>query len=434
MTHVNFFCVGIQQEFVCDYFGCCVFLLDRHSGIVVFGKEYFWGGILQVSRPGNSPYGQPSKVIDIGTTSVSEDVFNDFLNMMSPNYNVDTYNLIHNNCNNFSNECSMFLTGNEIPYEVLKLPEEILSTPFGQMILPMIQSLEQNAKTQMNNNGGHWSLATGSTEPILPTNEVTSIYQKQKGPVQFSDRVLYKVDDGNVVPVLNKIINSLDEETAKELMKSIRDKSQKKGEGISTEEISQFLDLTKNAPEGEVWRYLYVIHFLVLQDSICDLLFTTYLSDMSTIIENNLNGGYIVSVMANLIYLNLFSNESGKGIALSSSLATSVLDSLISGFTSATEKLKECYVKIIYNFSISLDNTSNELTTMLAFFLIEHLSSVTEDDYTTLLLKSLGHLLQDNTELISLSKDIGYDDVIASYTFANNTATKIKQDLQTIFQ
>src|SRR5699024_9307092 len=38
------------------------------------------------------------------------------------------YNLFHHNCNNFSNEVAMFLTGSEIPQEILSLPYEVLST------------------------------------------------------------------------------------------------------------------------------------------------------------------------------------------------------------------------------------------------------------------------------------------------------------------
>lgn len=38
------------------------------------------------------------------------------------------YNLFHHNCNNFTNEVALFLTGKEIPQEILNLPNEVLST------------------------------------------------------------------------------------------------------------------------------------------------------------------------------------------------------------------------------------------------------------------------------------------------------------------
>ena len=40
----------------------------------------------------------------------------------------DTYELFSHNCNNFSNELAMFLTGQEIPKHIVDLPNDILNS------------------------------------------------------------------------------------------------------------------------------------------------------------------------------------------------------------------------------------------------------------------------------------------------------------------
>lgn len=45
-------------------------------------------------------------------------------------------------CNNFSDELAAFLTGEGIPPHITSLPAEVLATPFGQSIAPMMASRE----------------------------------------------------------------------------------------------------------------------------------------------------------------------------------------------------------------------------------------------------------------------------------------------------
>ena len=40
----------------------------------------------------------------------------------------DNYHLFEHNCNSFSSEVAMFLTGNRIPQHIQDLPSEVLST------------------------------------------------------------------------------------------------------------------------------------------------------------------------------------------------------------------------------------------------------------------------------------------------------------------
>lgn len=113
-----------------------------HTGIVVYGKEYYFGGGIQHSPAGSTPYGTPMRVVELGVTHVPQDVFESYLEEISPRYTAETYSLLTHNCNNFSNEVAQFLVGTSIPDYILQLPNEVMSSPMGAMILPMIQQLE----------------------------------------------------------------------------------------------------------------------------------------------------------------------------------------------------------------------------------------------------------------------------------------------------
>ncbi|GAB9474375.1 Peptidase [Globisporangium polare] len=133
-----------------------------HTGLLVYGKEYFFGGGIQVMAPELvvARYGmQPVQVIPLGTTSVPIERFEDFLRQISPRFTAATYDLLNNNCNNFSNELALFLLGVGIPQHILDLPNEALSTPLGAMLRPMIENMQR----EMN--------ATGTQPFAIPFND-----------------------------------------------------------------------------------------------------------------------------------------------------------------------------------------------------------------------------------------------------------------------
>jgi hypothetical protein len=69
------------------------------------------------------------------------------------------------NCNNFSNEVAQFLVGAGIPDYILSLPQEVMSSPGGALIMPMIQNLEA---TLRNN-------TAPQTTQFVPTPESVSV-------------------------------------------------------------------------------------------------------------------------------------------------------------------------------------------------------------------------------------------------------------------
>nr|XP_054762789.1 uncharacterized protein LOC129269322 [Lytechinus pictus] len=117
-----------------------------HTGIVVFGREYFFGGGgIESCKPSGTILGQPTQVHKIGSTQVSYSLFLEYLGEMGMSaFGGDKYNLFNHNCNNFSNEVAQFLTGNPIPSYITDLPQEVLNTPIGQAMKPLIDALAYN--------------------------------------------------------------------------------------------------------------------------------------------------------------------------------------------------------------------------------------------------------------------------------------------------
>lgn len=117
-----------------------------HTAIVVHGKEYFFAGDgINSCPPGGTPIGGPDSVVDLGSTEVSAELFMEYLNTLAEStFRRDNYNLFEHNCNSFSNEVAQFLTGRKIPSYITDLPSEVLSTPFGQALRPLLDSVVIN--------------------------------------------------------------------------------------------------------------------------------------------------------------------------------------------------------------------------------------------------------------------------------------------------
>lgn len=117
-----------------------------HTGVVVYGNEYYFGGGIQHCPGGSAPYGAPIRVVKLGFTHIPQEVFEGYLKEISPRYTAEKYSLLTHNCNNFSNEVAQFLVGASIPDYILQLPSEVINSPMGAMILPMISQLESTLR------------------------------------------------------------------------------------------------------------------------------------------------------------------------------------------------------------------------------------------------------------------------------------------------
>ncbi|XP_071318642.1 desumoylating isopeptidase 1b isoform X2 [Trachinotus anak] len=117
-----------------------------HTAIVVHGKEYFFVGEgINSCSPGGTPLGEPDSIVDLGFTEVPAEIFTEYLTSLAEStFRGDKYNLFEHNCNTFSNEVAQFLTGKKIPSYITDLPSEVLSTPFGRALRPLLDSIVIN--------------------------------------------------------------------------------------------------------------------------------------------------------------------------------------------------------------------------------------------------------------------------------------------------
>ena len=84
-----------------------------HTGVFVYGREWFFsGGIQSAPSWGMMPVHEE---IVLGQTGVPLEIFAEFLDGIRDQYTADTYNLVTNNCNHFSNAVAEFLAGVQVP-------------------------------------------------------------------------------------------------------------------------------------------------------------------------------------------------------------------------------------------------------------------------------------------------------------------------------
>jgi len=87
------------------------------------------------------------EIITLGTTTKTPAEFRAFLDTIRGRFTQQTYNLLTHNCNNFTDECAKFLLGGAgIPAHITGLPAELMATPIGAMMRPMIEGFEQNMR------------------------------------------------------------------------------------------------------------------------------------------------------------------------------------------------------------------------------------------------------------------------------------------------
>jgi hypothetical protein len=116
-----------------------------HTSIIVYGREFYFGGGICEGAPKKTPYGKPVKEIKFGHTELPVELFKEYLKDLNDKFNANTYNVLYNNCNHFTNEIANFLTGKNIPENILNQHKELYNSPMGKMILPMLEKMnDQN--------------------------------------------------------------------------------------------------------------------------------------------------------------------------------------------------------------------------------------------------------------------------------------------------
>lgn len=116
-----------------------------HSSVVVYGTECYFGQKRGISgcKPGCYNHNAvPVRIIYMGLTEIKPEVFVEYLKGIESRYRSIDYSLTRHNCNTFTNELCQFLLGKEIPDYIKNICTEIMQTPTGQEIRPIVEGLE----------------------------------------------------------------------------------------------------------------------------------------------------------------------------------------------------------------------------------------------------------------------------------------------------
>ena len=84
----------------------------------------------------------------MGVTTKTMAELQTYLHSINHQFTAATYNLLTNNCNNFSDACVNFLVNHGIPSFIIDLPNIVFSTPMGAMLRPMIENMQNQIKWQ----------------------------------------------------------------------------------------------------------------------------------------------------------------------------------------------------------------------------------------------------------------------------------------------
>ncbi|RNF10414.1 putative endo-beta-N-acetylglucosaminidase [Trypanosoma rangeli] len=115
-----------------------------HTAIVVYGKEfYFDGGVGVVHEsPGQTRFGAPKRIEVLGETTKTEAEFREWTQQQRRSgFGPYDYNLINRNCNHFTQEAAQFLVNRDIPDNIRNMLPNVLETPLGRMLRPMLEGL-----------------------------------------------------------------------------------------------------------------------------------------------------------------------------------------------------------------------------------------------------------------------------------------------------
>jgi len=110
-----------------------------HSGVVIYGKEYFFAKDAVWDFPGKTDFGVPTKEVFLGYTLWTKTELHSFIcNELKPSFHRDTYDAIGNNCNHFADKLSLWLTGNHLPDEVMLQTEKFMKMAAVRALRPAL--------------------------------------------------------------------------------------------------------------------------------------------------------------------------------------------------------------------------------------------------------------------------------------------------------
>merc|ERR1740123_1221734 len=113
-----------------------------HTGVVVHDKEYWFGGNIFESTPGQTPFGEPTRTTFVGyTMRTRDDLWNFVRRELTDDYTPTSYDVLTHNCNHFSDAVLGYLLNQHVDEDVLRQPELVMNTRIAQLLRPWLNSM-----------------------------------------------------------------------------------------------------------------------------------------------------------------------------------------------------------------------------------------------------------------------------------------------------
>ncbi|GAM26092.1 hypothetical protein SAMD00019534_092670 [Acytostelium subglobosum LB1] len=430
-----------------------------HTGIVVYNTEYYFGGGILHDRPHQTPYGQPMEVIELGNTDIPQEVFVDFLEGMRSRFSMDSYHLIDNNCNHFSNECSNFLLGTPIPNHIVGLPQEVMSTPFGMMIQPLINSFFskqgwgstmgpvnpaaqprlQQPQSHLNNNNNNNNSSSNVSHPKTDASHKHAKVASQLHVLLDGKPALFNHCD--VEPVIAKLrectksVQSIDQQEFEQHIKRAQSIIK---EGLTTRctvpvDLMKYLErLANELPEPQIFPVLELVRMLMLKD--VSNYYTSLSNPFVAVLINRLKSTEAqlsrqTELIIYRIIINCFSTKNGIEYVLRGDPLSNIVAATLKGLHSNDKMLKRAISMISYNLALYLNNKEHEEHILALFSAIHHtlesnpLSEDPEIDFR--LLMALGTFMYCSDNIIELMSAMEFD--FDKYSKVDRLQTLVQQ-------
>lgn len=369
-----------------------------HTGLEVFNTEYYFGGGICASPPGMTPYGTPIRMHSLGSTSKSKTDFQDFLSSIAQRFSMSTYHLLDNNCNNFSDTCSKFLTGQSIPQYILDLPNEAMNSPLGPMIRPIIEQMQSSIQQQSIGHELSLPQASNSAAPEsshISTKSSTSASRSQ--PYWSTAVTLCKGDRSRILAKLHEEIPNYSDSHPLELFS-----------------VCHSLLPLKAFPALDLLR-LHVVNSDVVAEK-----FTSEFESLAKrfVLEEASNRQTPAMLMCLRAAVNAFAHESATRTMATEPYADIVVDVIISGLEYNASSVRKTAALLALNISGAhrrfndLAKLGEEVVVRMTYALVECVMSKGEEmktDEARALTSALIVLLDEEEDTVVMAKTFGLD-------------------------
>lgn len=325
----------------------------------------------------------------MGVTTKTMAELQTYLHSINHQFTAATYNLLTNNCNNFSDACVNFLVNHGIPSYIIDLPNIVFSTPMGAMLRPMIE----NMQNQINASGGGMDPFGGGLQAAnFPSQQRMQTTQTQQDrnartqaftssthsapmrivQAQLEELPLLSAENNRATldAITNKLINTkksdgsgeLLDEATKNVILNVKNNLNANSSAIHNVEISKdevdsiLLVINQHLPCQ--MSALFLLRLAVLSSSICH----SVPSIIDMLVEKLILGvaafsGIPACVMALCTLSNLFGNDKAKILIFEHRLENRMIDSAMSYLGHERTELRQISATFIYNFTLSCTNS-----------------------------------------------------------------------------